>query len=89
MRRAMVALIMAGLLVLAAVAPAFAIVHPGVPICNAIDATGNSNPGGGPAAPLPGQASSGAGGPGQVAQGAVHSGDNSPDAPDKDPPPCD
>ena len=86
MRKRILAIVFAAALLVAMAVPQFggsgtaeAVVHPVVPICNAL--AQGSAAGGGPAFPLPSQAGSGAGGPGAVAQGEDNSGDNSPDAP--------
>ena len=85
MRLKIVALAFAVALLITMAVPLFsvgtaeAIVHPAVPICEALSHAGEA--GGGPAFPLPDEAKSGAGGPGAVAQGAEKSGENSPAAP--------
>ena len=78
MRTRLIAFVFATALLVATGVPflgagtAEAIVHPAVPICNAV----GDNAGGTPPSGLPSEAGSGAGGPGQVAQGADRSDDN-------------
>ena len=81
MRKLIISMVMGILLMLAIVAPTFAIVHPAVPICVAHEGPAGTDAGGGPAGPLPDEAGRGAGGPGQVAGGEDNSGTNSPDSP--------
>ena len=78
MRKKILGFVFAATLLVAMAVPLFgtgtaeAIVHPAVPICNAV----GDNAGGTPPSGLPPQAGNGAGGPGQVAQGGAQSGDN-------------
>ena len=78
MRKRILAFVFATAFMLGMAVPLFgagtaeAIVHPAVPLCNAVGDNAGATPPGG----LPPEAGSGAGGPGQVAQGGDRSGDN-------------